>query len=218
MKLDPDMHIGLRLVFFGKTGATEWYQSFFRSTSELLHDVVDEDGGTACTTRNETDGRDALLAGWPKSGWERTRAVVMPSSDGYEAFGPTVLGNRASLLWPLRGCNSHLTSRVSGVGNTELDNGQPVRSQWREHGCGRRWRSGVLASYGPDTERMGSNGPKNRPCWGEEREELRALTASARDCNKEKLSKSFDRSWVSSLARFRGIEGMSTDHGRISDG
>jgi hypothetical protein len=27
---------------------------------------------------------------------------------------------------------------VSGGGNTELDNGQPVRSQQHEHGCGRR--------------------------------------------------------------------------------
>jgi hypothetical protein len=28
----------------------------------------------------------------------------------------------------LRGGNGHLTSRVSGVDDTELDNGQPVRS------------------------------------------------------------------------------------------
>jgi hypothetical protein len=27
MKLDPGMHIGLHLVFFGKTIVTEWYQS-----------------------------------------------------------------------------------------------------------------------------------------------------------------------------------------------
>jgi hypothetical protein len=45
----------------------------------------------------------------------------MSSSDGYEAFVPAVLGNRASLLWPLHGGNGHLTSRVSGVDNTELD-------------------------------------------------------------------------------------------------
>jgi hypothetical protein len=27
MKLDPGMHIDLHLVFFGKTGVIEWYQS-----------------------------------------------------------------------------------------------------------------------------------------------------------------------------------------------
>jgi hypothetical protein len=35
----------------------------FRPTSEFLLDVVDEDGGTACSVRNETDGRGALVAG-----------------------------------------------------------------------------------------------------------------------------------------------------------
>jgi hypothetical protein len=35
--------------------------------------------------------------------------------------------------------------------NTELDNGKPVRSRRCEYGCGRRWRSGVTASYGRDT-------------------------------------------------------------------
>jgi hypothetical protein len=60
-------------------------ESFFRSTSELLLDVVDEDGGTTCSARNGTDGRDALVAGWPKSNGEGTRVVGMPSSDGHEA-------------------------------------------------------------------------------------------------------------------------------------
>jgi hypothetical protein len=30
--------------------------------------------------------------------------------------------------------------------------GQPVSSQRREHGCGRRWRGGVMASYSQDTD------------------------------------------------------------------
>jgi hypothetical protein len=79
----------------------------------------------------------------------------MSSSDGYEAFASAVLGNRASLLWPLRGCNGHLTSRVAGVDNTELDNGQPMRSRRCEYGCGRRWRSGVILTQ------MRSNGLTN---------------------------------------------------------
>jgi hypothetical protein len=98
-----------------------WLESFLRSTSELLLDVVDEDGGTAHAARNETYGRDALVAGWPKSNWERTRVMEIPSSDGHGAFASVILGNRASLLWPLRGGNDHLTSRASGVDSTELD-------------------------------------------------------------------------------------------------
>jgi hypothetical protein len=43
----------------------------------------------------------------------------------------------------------------SGGGNTELDNGQPMRSRWRERGCRRRWRSGVTASYGHGTKKDG---------------------------------------------------------------
>jgi hypothetical protein len=41
------------------------------------------------------------------------------------------------------------------VYNTELDNGPLVRSRRRERGCGRRWQSGVTASYGRDTEKDG---------------------------------------------------------------
>jgi hypothetical protein len=69
-----------------------WLEPCFRSTSEFLLDVVDEDGGTACLARDGANGRDALVAGWPRSNWGRTRAVVMPSSDGYEAFVSAVLG------------------------------------------------------------------------------------------------------------------------------
>jgi hypothetical protein len=37
---------------------SSWLESFFRPTSELLFDVVDEDEGTACSARNGTAGRD----------------------------------------------------------------------------------------------------------------------------------------------------------------
>jgi hypothetical protein len=67
-------------------------ESFFRPTPELILDVVDEDGGTTCSARNRTDGRDVLVVGWPKLARGRTRAVVMPSSDKYEAFVSAVLG------------------------------------------------------------------------------------------------------------------------------
>jgi hypothetical protein len=41
-----------------------WFE--LRPTSELLLDVVNEGGETACSARNGTDGRDGLAAGWPK--------------------------------------------------------------------------------------------------------------------------------------------------------
>jgi hypothetical protein len=75
-----------------------WLESYFRSTSELLLDVVDEDGGTTCSVRKGTNGRDALVTGWRKSNWERTRVVGMSSSGGYEALVSAVPGNRVSLF------------------------------------------------------------------------------------------------------------------------
>jgi hypothetical protein len=41
------------------------------------------------------------------------------------------------------------------VDNTELDNGQAVGSRWRERDCGRRWQSGIIASYGRGTKKDG---------------------------------------------------------------
>jgi hypothetical protein len=67
-------------------------ESFSRPTSELLLDVVAEDGGTACSVRNGTVGRDGLVAGWPRLAGGRTKAVVISGSDGYEASVSTVLG------------------------------------------------------------------------------------------------------------------------------
>jgi hypothetical protein len=40
---------------------------FFRPTFELLPDIVHEDGGTACSARNGTYGRDGLVAGGTKT-------------------------------------------------------------------------------------------------------------------------------------------------------
>jgi hypothetical protein len=52
-----------------------WIESFFRPTPELLLDVADEDGRTARSTGDGTDGRDVLVAGWPQSNGEGTRVV-----------------------------------------------------------------------------------------------------------------------------------------------
>jgi hypothetical protein len=69
-----------------------WLEFFFWSTSDLLLDVVDEDGGTTCLARNGIDGRDALVAKFPRLAGGKTRAVVMSSSDGHGAFASAVLG------------------------------------------------------------------------------------------------------------------------------
>jgi hypothetical protein len=94
--------------------------------------------------------------------------VGKPSSDGYEAFVPVVLGNRSSLLWPLWGFNGHLTSRVSGVDNTELVNSQPVRSRQCEHGCeedggvvSRHRTVLTLKGWGPTVRRIDHDGEEN---------------------------------------------------------
>jgi hypothetical protein len=68
-----------------------WLESF-RSTSELLLDVVDEDGGTICLARKGIDGEDRLVVMWPRLAGGRTRMVMMPSSDGHGAFASVVLG------------------------------------------------------------------------------------------------------------------------------
>jgi hypothetical protein len=95
----------------------------------------------------------------------------MPSSDGHETCAG-VLVQGFLVLWPLRGCNGHLASRVSGVDNTELDNGKPVRSRRREYGCGNQWQSDVMASYDCDTDADEVQRFKELITLGEERERL----------------------------------------------
>jgi hypothetical protein len=84
----------------------------------------------------------------------------------------------------------------------ELDNGQSVRSQRREHDCGRRWLNGVTASYGRDTDEDEVQRSKELTVMGRRTRKAQCTTLYVGDCNKEKLSKSFDRSWVYFLARY----------------
>jgi hypothetical protein len=74
-----------RTLPISESWVSVWLESFFQPTSELLLDVVDEDRGTACLARNETDGRDGLVIGWPRLAGGRTIEMVMSSSGGYEA-------------------------------------------------------------------------------------------------------------------------------------
>jgi hypothetical protein len=58
---------------------------------------------------------------------------------------------------------------VSGVDNTVLDNGQPVRSRRREYGCGNRWQSDVMASYDLNTDDDKVQRPKELTVMGRRR-------------------------------------------------
>jgi hypothetical protein len=100
-----------------------WLEFFFGSTSELLLDVMDKDGGTTCLARNGIDGRDALVAKWPRLAGGKTTAVVMSSSDGNGAFASVVLGKGFPFI-TAAGLQRSFNQPVSGVDNTELDNGQ----------------------------------------------------------------------------------------------
>jgi hypothetical protein len=67
-----------------------------------------------------------------------------------------VLGKRASLFMAaVELQRSSKPADGSGVDNTELNNGKPVRSRWRERDCRRGWSSGVMVSYGRGTEKDG---------------------------------------------------------------
>jgi hypothetical protein len=40
----------------------------------FILNVVNEDGGTTCSARNETDGRAGLVAGGPKTSWRGNKS------------------------------------------------------------------------------------------------------------------------------------------------
>jgi hypothetical protein len=100
------------------------------------------------------------------------------------------------------GCNGCLSLRVSGVGNMELDNGQLVRLRRHEYGCGNRWRSDVMASYGRDTDADEVQRSKELIMMGSKTRKAQCTTLYVCDSNKENLSKSLNRSWAYFLARF----------------
>jgi hypothetical protein len=63
--------------------------------SELLLDVGDEHGRTACSRGfNEIEGSDAPVAKWSRLAGRRTRTVMMPSLDGNGVFASAVPGKR----------------------------------------------------------------------------------------------------------------------------
>jgi hypothetical protein len=92
----------------------------------------------------------------------------MPSSDGYEALVSVVLG-KGFPFYGRRGLQRPADPpRVSGVDDMELDNGQPVRSRWRERDAeedgrvaSRRRMVVTLKGWGPTVRRIDRDGEKN---------------------------------------------------------
>jgi hypothetical protein len=82
-----------------------------------------------------------------------------------------------------------------------------VRSQRREYGCGKRWRGGVKASYGRDTDDDGVQRPKELTVMGRKTRKTQCTSLYARDSNKEKCSKKLRSILGYFPARFRGSEG-----------
>jgi hypothetical protein len=57
------------------------------SSSELLLEVVDEDGETACSMSGRSNGRNGLVAGWPKTSQRgKTRVAALSSSKAGETW------------------------------------------------------------------------------------------------------------------------------------
>jgi hypothetical protein len=101
--------------------------------------------------RNGTDGRDALVAVWPRLAGGKTRVVVMPISDGNGASASAVLGKGLPFITAARLQRSFnhpgIWCRQHGA-----QQGQLVGSRRREYSCGKRWRSDVMASHGRNTD------------------------------------------------------------------
>jgi hypothetical protein len=93
-----------------------------------------------------------------------------------------------------------------------------MRSRRCEYGCGKRWRSDVTASYSRDTNDDEVQRSKELAVMGRRTIKAQCTTPYVHDSNKEKLSKSFDRSWVYFLARFWGFEGYGYGSRRKRDG
>jgi hypothetical protein len=83
-----------------------WLEFFSRPTSELLLDVVDEDGGTTCLAGIREDRRDGLVTGWPRTSRRENKSdgdVELGRMGGLVLAIPT----EGFFLWSQRGCNGH---------------------------------------------------------------------------------------------------------------
>jgi hypothetical protein len=97
--------------------------------------------------------------------------------------------------------------------------GQPVMSQRREYGCGKRWRSGVTASYDRNTDVDEVQRSKELIMMGRKMRKAQCTSLYARDSNKKKRSQeaSIDPGRTS-LLDSKDLKVMSVDQERIHDG
>jgi hypothetical protein len=109
------------------------------------------------SSRRHGRRRRSSFLGEERNRWERCSSgrVAKASSDGYEAFVSAIIGKGLPFSWVPRGCYCHLTSRIYGMDNTELDKGQSVRARWCERCCGKRWQGSVTVFCGHGTEKDG---------------------------------------------------------------
>jgi hypothetical protein len=87
--------------------------------------------------------------------------------------------------------------------------GQPVRSQRREHGCGKRWRSDVTASYGRNTDDGKVQRPKELTVMGRRREKLSALRFTLAIATKRSLAKASIDPGCTSLLDSEDLQAMN---------
>jgi hypothetical protein len=196
-----------------------WLESFFRPTSELLLDVVDEDGGIACSARNGTDGRDGLVAGWPKTSWRENKSDGDVELGRIRCLVSAVLGKGL----PFYGRSGTATVIQTSRGIWCGQNGArqwlacEVLATWvwlrkkmaeRRHGVVRSWH---WKGWGPTVRIIDRDGEKNEKSSGYQHSKLVIAT-------KWILAKVSIDPGFTSLLDSEDLEGMITDHGRISDG
>jgi hypothetical protein len=138
---------------------------FSWSSSKLLLEVVDEDGGIACSTRSEADNRDGLVAVWPKTSrrenkeqwWCRARKEARLGNEntvgGLSFFSSTQPQQSSRTIWG-RGWRSDAVVATRGsimVGPWGL--GDAIVA------ARKRWQSDATVSYSRGTEKDGVQRP-----------------------------------------------------------
>jgi hypothetical protein len=93
-----------------------------------------------------------------------------------------------------------------------------VRSQRREHGCGKRWRGGVTASHGRDTDADEVQRSKELIVMGRRTRKLSVQHFMFAITTKRSLAKASVDPGCTSLLDYEDLKVMSTDQERIHDG
>jgi hypothetical protein len=96
--------------------------------------------------------------------------------------------------------------------------GQLVRSQRREHGCGKRWRGGVTTSYGRDTDDDEVQQSKELIVMGRRTRKLSVQRFMFTITTKRSLAKASVDPGCTPLLDSEDLKVMSTNQERIHDG